>query len=132
MGLFSPSLTLGHLVQLVATEQADPQKIIEKSFEWEHSRGLELAKWLLALSSSILVAVSAATLSRQFNFETKFFGFSVVYFVVALATIFGASGVITVWRSYVLHKRYIEISTLLASLVAIKPFLVRLKRQGLI
>lgn len=132
MGIFSPTLTLGHLVQLVATDQSDPHKIVEKSFEWEHSRSLELAKWLLALSSSILVAVSAATLSKQFSVDTKIFGLSVVYLVIALATVFAASGVLTIWRSYILHKRYMEVSALLASLVVIKPFLVRLKRQGLI
>ncbi len=132
MGIFSPTLTLGHLVQLVAANQDDPQKIVEKSFEWEHTRSLEMAKWLLALSSSILVAISAATLSRQFNIEAKFFGVSIIQIVLGLATLFGVSGILTILRSYVLHQRYVETSALLAGLIEIRPFLVRLKKQGLI
>lgn len=137
MALIPPALSIGHLIDLVASSQDDPQKVLEKSFEWEHSRAVELAKWLLTLSSSIFVALAAILFSKQLQSDVwirNVFGydFSALYIVAVIATLVGIFGVAALISSYLLQRRYIETSALLARILEVKTFMVRLRRDGLI
>ena len=124
-----PTLQIRHLLQLVASGHPDPHKILEKSFQWEHERRMELAKWLLALSSALLAAVVAATLSRGFRSRTQLFDLPYTYWLMGAAGVLAASGVIIFFRAQVLHRRYVLLSALLARIVELQPFLKRMVRE---
>lgn len=124
-----PILKLRHLLKLVASGHPNPQAVLEKSFQWEHERRMELAKWLLALSSALLAAVVAATLSRGFRFRAGFLDVPYTYWLMGVSGVLAAVGVITFFRAQVLHRRYMLVSALLAQLMEIQPFLRRLARE---
>lgn len=124
-----PILKVRHLMRLVASGNANPQAVLEKSFQWEHERRMELAKWLLAVSSALLAAVVAATLSRGFRIRAGFMDLPYTYWLMGGAGLLAAAGVIIFLRAQVLHRRYVLISALLAELEGIRPFLKRLARE---
>lgn len=126
------ALKLRDLLHLVAASANDPQKVVEKAFEWDHARRLEVAKWLLTLASSLVVALAAAMASKQFNADTKILGFNYIYWLFSLASFFAISGLLAFWRAKVLHKRLLASATLVGRLMEIQPFLRRLARDGLL
>lgn len=124
-----PTLKLRHLLQLVASGHANPQAILEKSFQWEHERRMELAKWLLAFSTALVAAVVAATLTRGFRVRALFLNLPYSYWLMAAAGVFAMAGVIIFLRAQVLHRRYVLISALVCELMDIQPFLRRMARE---
>lgn len=135
MGIASPVLSLGHLIDLVASAQDDPQKILEKSFDWEHARAVEFAKWLLTMSSSVFVAIAAIMFSRQFQstaVEIQQIEIPVINLVAVIATILGLLGVWALVSAKMLQKRYIETSALLAKILETKEFWIKLRKSGAI
>lgn len=124
-----PVLKVRHLMKLVASGHSNPQAILEKAFQWEHERRMELAKWLMAIASGLLAAVAAATLSRGFRFRTGLLNLPVTYWFMGLAGLLAAFGIIVFIRAQVLHRRYVLVSGLLAQLQDIQPFLKRLARE---
>lgn len=52
------STRISDLFRLVANDAVDPHKAVEKSYEWEHSRALEVGKWSLAGATALIAAVA--------------------------------------------------------------------------
>ena len=123
-------LKLRHLIQLVAGGGTDLQKVLEKSFEWEHARQLELGKWLLAVASSLTVVVAAALASKQFDANAGAFGFTYSQIAFTASGFFTFAGLAAFYRARAIHKRFLLTSSVLATLVEIQPFLQRLRREG--
>lgn len=137
MKLFPTVLSIGHLIDLVASDQDDPQKVLEKSFDWEHGRAVEVAKWLLALSSSIFAGLAAISFSKQFQADVWIYvGFkyqiNALYVLIFIAVIVALIGIAALVSAHFLQRRYIESSALLARISEIKPFMMRLRREGLV
>lgn len=125
-------LRIRHLLELVASGIEDPYKIIEKSFEWDHSRRLELAKWLLALCSSVVAAVAISVLAFRQSGQEPFAHIKVLYALSAVAGLSLGAGAVFFWRARVVHHRLIFVSSLLARLMEIQTFLKRLRSAGLL
>lgn len=125
-------LRLIHLLQLASSGVADPQKVLEKSFEWEHARRLEIAKWLLAISSGLAAVIAAAFLSRQSTDGWKLLGISATIWLPAASGVSGISGMLVFTRARAMHRRFVVISNLLADVMELRPFLQKLRRDGLL
>src|SRR3990167_8454776 len=110
-------LNLSHLLQLVASGVSEPHKVLEKSFEWEHARELELSKWSLALGASLLVAMAAASLSKQFDRDSAILGVKFLYIGAGTAAFFVVLGLGTFYRARFIHRRYFLAAALLGRLV---------------
>lgn len=120
------TLRLRHLMQAVASDVDDIQKLVEKSFEWEHSRHLELGKWMLAASSAIIAVIASGIIVRK---DAPIF---IVGVIAAASGIFMVLGIGYIWLAASISRRYVVTSSLISTLLEIKPFLQKLKYEGLL
>lgn len=120
------------LMRLVANDAADPHKAIEKTFEWKHSRALEVGKWSLAGCTALLAAVAAgllkepsstgATASKAIATATEGFWVAAALGVAGVLFALGVSSLLLAGR---LERKYYLTLALVAKLVEIRPFLKR-------
>jgi F0F1-type ATP synthase assembly protein I len=120
------AFSLKDLMQLVASDAEDPHKILEKEFEWRHSRRIEIGKWLLTLTSSIVVAIAVAILSDKF--ATAAAGYLYISLVIAIVS--GVSGIVMLLRAYIIGRAYVRAAALLGDFIKLRPFLKRLRLEG--
>lgn len=125
-------LRIRHLLELVASGITEPYKVVEKSFEWDHSRRLEVAKWSLALCSSVVVAIAASILAFRQTGQDPLANVLLVYGLFIAAGIFAGLGAVFFWRARVMHQRLIFAASLVARLMEIQTFLKRLRTAGLL
>lgn len=53
-------LKVQDIIDIVLSDVPDPADRIEKLFEWQHDRSIEVAKWLLGAGASLAVAIGVA------------------------------------------------------------------------
>lgn len=121
------SLKIRDLFDLVSSEVSNPDKHIEKVFDWVHGRRLELAKWLLAVS----LAVSAPVLLAYFKGDlTGTISPWWVIVAVFLAVLLAVSGLVVLLRTGRLHRTYLVTQSLLGRIQQIAPFISRYREEG--
>ena len=111
------SLKIADLIDLVASDHEDIQKLIDKAYEWEHTRKLEAGKWFLATGTAALIG--ALTLLAKEHPPAALYVYALsasgAFAVLAGATAFSIAGSVS--------ARLARVSTLIRRLQEVQPFL---------
>lgn len=112
-------------MRIAEDETCDCQALVYKIYEWEHSRRLEVGKWLLA--------VAAALVATVITLAAKGEPAPLPYYVLPVATL-GAglaamSGIVTIWSARVISVNLARTTALVARFVAIRTFLSRVRKD---
>jgi hypothetical protein len=135
------------LISLVANEAADSHKILEKWFDWQHSRALEVAKWSLAAASGLIAAVFVASAKQAQPAAPSLPGLAapgapdgwhavlvlIANWSMAIALVAGVLlviGVTAMQSAKKTQREYVVAQGLLARLKTIAPFLKRASEQS--
>lgn len=116
-------LSIREIMDLAATDVAEPEKRLEKIFDWETTRSMETAKWSLGLSAAVFVAVLVAFFKGDVSSPMVQLP---IGFVASVLT--GTYGWYKLYRMRRSHRQYVDALTLLKRLQSIAPF-IRLYRQ---
>lgn len=122
--LWAPRLRLLDVIHLVESNGADPYAFIVKVAEWEHQRRLEFGKWLLATAAGALIA-----LFTLLGKDTSPPHFTILILESGAAVAF-TTGLFTMFWAGSAAARTSRLSVFAARLVAIRPFLELLRREG--
>jgi hypothetical protein len=125
---------LRDLITLVAHEGQDGHKALEKTFDWQHARALEVGKWSLAAASGLVAAVVVVGLRRgaeaastpatlQFGAVALDLAWLWSALIALLAGVLVFIGVAAFRSAARTQARYILAQSLLARLQEIRPFL---------
>jgi hypothetical protein len=90
------------LMRLVAQDE-DALKVLEKSYEWQHSRWIELGKWLLATGAGTFIAVFGIY-ARDKSPPIFMTGIIILGSILAIA-----GGLLSIWRASHIAARYARI-----------------------
>src|SRR3954470_322531 len=120
----SKFLLLADLLRLVASNDSGLEGAVEKTYEWEHSRGLEVSKWLLATGSA-LFAAAVAFWAKDNPPPTI-----VISGLAAFAVLLACFGFGAIWQLRTIAVRYARTRAICCELKAIQPFLSRLREDG--
>lgn len=118
-------LQLVDLMRLVATD-AEPHKVLEKAYDWEHARWLEVGKWFLATGAAALIA-----LVTLFSKDTPPSRFATITLSVA-ATLMILIGSAAFWRVRYITARYAKVRTIAGELGEVRAFLQLLRKRGML
>lgn len=124
---------LSDLITLVAHEGQDGYKVLEKTFDWQHARALEVGKWSLAAASGLIAVVVVAlrqgseTASSHsalrwgvLSFDTAWLWTGLIALLAGVLVFIGVAAFRSAART---QTRYILAQSLLARLQEIRPFL---------
>jgi hypothetical protein len=118
-------LQLVDLMRLVATD-TEPHAVLEKAYEWEHARWLEVGKWFLATGAAGPIAL--ATLFSGAGQPATI----VVIALSVVSTLAILSGLGAFWRARLISARYARVLAIAGELSEVKPFLQKLRKDGLL
>lgn len=118
-------LQLVDLMRLVAMD-TEPHKVLEKAYDWEHARWLEVGKWFLATGAASMIAL--ATLFAKAEPPPR-----IVVLSLSIASTFAILvGLGAFWRARYISARYARIRAIAGELSDVKAFLQLLRRKGLL
>jgi hypothetical protein len=120
----SKSLSLADLMKLVAIDDSGLEGAVEKTYDWEHSRRLEVGKWLLASGSAVFAA--AVALWAKDNPPPTLLTSG----LAALAGLMVCFGFGAIGQARTIAARYARTRAICYELKAVRPFLVRLRKEG--
>jgi hypothetical protein len=118
-------LQLVDLMRLVATD-AEPHKVLEKAYDWEHTRRLEVGKWFLATGAAALITIASLFARPDPPPLIAIFILSVT------STLTIIIGLAAFWRARFISARYSRIRAITGELVEVKQFLQLLRAKGLL
>jgi hypothetical protein len=116
------SLVLADIIDLVANEDGDVQKVIEKTYDWEHTRKLEAGKWLLATGTAAIIGV-VTLLSKE-----KVPPAPLLFLLSAGGAAAIVSGFLALAMASTMAGRLARVTSLAFRLQEVRPFL-RLLRE---
>ena len=116
-------LAIADIMDLVANESGDVQKVIEKAYDWEHTRKLEAGKWLLATGTAALIGVVTLVSKTPPTAPVLLISLAAGG---AAAIVFGF---VALWRAGTMSARLARVTALAYRLDEIKPFLRLLRDQ---
>jgi hypothetical protein len=120
-------LSIEDLINLVASGVPDPVSRIERVFEWDHSRRIEVVKWLLAASIALFIPVVVAYLKGDIiSVRSSWWMFALLFCSVLLAVL----GLGLLYRTRRIHRSYVFTLSLLGELQKISTFLQRYREEG--
>lgn len=118
-------LQLVDLMRLVVVD-TEPHKVIEKTYDWEHSRRLEIGKWFLATGAAGFFALASL-------FAKPGSPPLIVIATLSVASTFAIIiGLGAFWRARYISARYARIRVITGELNEVKAFLQLLCRKGLL
>lgn len=118
------NLNVGDLIAIVAADAPDVEKRLEKVFEWQHSRDLEIVKWLLTVSGALAVPMIVSVFKEEMKAPRWEIGAA-----FALAVILGGVAAMRLWEMGRLQSDYLASMTLVSRLVSIRTFLIRTRAE---
>lgn len=131
------------LIRLVANDADDPHKAVEKGFEWEHARALEIGKWSLAGATALLAAVATGILRQPITDNMTATTTEVAkqaasaastaqLIVIALvgAGVLLAYGAGSLWFAGRIQRNYLLTLVLLAKMIELRPFLKKSESEA--
>lgn len=121
----SSGLLIADLMRLVEQEGADFESVLQKAFEWDHQRRLELAKWCLATSATLIVGTVALV-----GNSTPQGGVIIAAGLLAGVSLF--SGTAMFWTARTVATRYVRSVALAQRMTEIRLFLRLLRTRGLL
>ena len=117
-------LKIADLMRLVAREGNDFGKVIEKAYEWEHCRRLEIGKWSLASAAAIVAGALTLMTKGQPQNQAIVPGAGII---AGLLFSFGLAAIISA-RS--IAKRYSRTLELAQRMAESRPFFRLLQQKG--
>ena len=117
-------MKIRELLDLVASNAPEPEKRVEKIYDWRHTRLLEIAKWALGLSAALAVALVVSTVKDELHVG-RLIRASVVGIDVCLAVV----GIIALLRGERMQKEYAAALGLLARLTPFRDLITRYRRN---
>jgi hypothetical protein len=118
------NLQLSHIVDLVLHETAEPEKRLEKLFDWYVQRWLEIAKWLLGIAATITAALIVALVTKPDVISRVTIGFTLFSAIVSALAGFGA-----ILVAYHANTHFVVSLSLLGRLQKVKPFLIKYRQS---
>lgn len=130
------STRISDLFRLVANDAVDPHKAVEKSYEWEHARALEVGKWSLAGATALLAAVATGILRQSGGVPSADLAASSAQAVgntmsmwaiasLAAAGLLLVVGVSSLLLASQIERRFVLTLALVAKMVELRSFLKR-------
>jgi hypothetical protein len=117
-------VALRELIDIVVADVPEPEKRLEKVFDWETSRNLEVAKWVLGASAAVFAAVLVAYLKGEITKPSWHLPAGL------LASVLTATyGLYRLRQMRAAHRQFIASMTLLSELLRIAPFLKKYRGQ---
>jgi hypothetical protein len=123
----SSAISLLDLLELAARENGGASSVMQKTFDWRHSRGLEAGKWYLGFGLGLIGATVAVVAKSPLIVPTVALMAS-----MAIATLLCAYGLLSIWRLRQLDRQFARMSSLLADLEELRPFLQLLRKEGIL
>lgn len=117
-------LSLGELIDLTVADVPDVEVRLEKLFEWHIARSTEIAKWVLGLAASLLIAFLAALFSEKVKVKP----YQTILWCVG-AALTGAYGIVLLWRTKKVSRQFVAALRLACELRGIRQFLVYSRQQ---
>jgi len=80
-------LTIADIRMLANSVQDSPESRVQKIFDWQYEQEMSIARWILAFSASLLVALSVAAAQEKIEMaglNLLFFCAPVVLFFIGL------------------------------------------------
>src|SRR4051812_13309823 len=118
-------MRIRELLDLAESNAVEPEKRIEKVFEWRHTRMLEIAKWLLGAGAALALALAASLLKDELKV-----GRGIQPTLVALIAFAFVTGFLTLARGARLQREYTAALSLFARLTAMKALIQRYRQSG--
>jgi hypothetical protein len=118
-------MQIRELLDLTESNALEPEKRVEKVFEWRHTRMLEVAKWALSASAALAVALVASILKDELKV-----GRIGQALLLALVVFFFVSGFLTLLRGSRLQREYTAALSLLARLTLMRALIQRYRQSG--
>lgn len=118
------NIAIRELIDLVAAEVQEPEKRLEKVFDWEASRSAEIVKWVLGASAAVFVAVLVAYFKGDVS-NPKWhlpIGFTLAGFTATY-------GLVRLHQMRKAHREFVAALLLLAELRRIAPFIRRYRAK---
>lgn len=113
------------LLDLTESNTPEPEKRVEKVFEWRHTRVLELGKWALSAAAALALALVASLLKDELKIGRIGEGV-----LLALVAFFFVSGFLTLLRGNRLQQEYTAALSLLARLATMRTLIQRYRQAG--
>jgi len=113
-------IRISDLIDLVHAEAAEPEKRLEKMFEWQIQRQLEIAKWVLGAAASLGVGVVIASTSSSAKLTTTHWILAGVAIVIL-----GSFGAFQFVRCRQFSECYLSSIVVLGHLAKLRPFISR-------
>jgi hypothetical protein len=115
---------ISELIDLVASDVAEAEKRLEKVYDWEAARSLEVVKWVLGFAAALFVAVLVAFFREEITRSGWELPFGVLTSLLTATYAF-----YRLFRLRRMQTQYLTAILLLAELQRIGPF-VRAYRHG--
>jgi hypothetical protein len=122
-------LTIRDLIDLVASGVPNPESRLERVYDWEHARRLELVKWLLASSIALFapVVIALAKSDSTTDGSGRTWWLTVTLFLAVCIAFAGALVVAHTKRRY---RSYLAAQALLGEIRKVAPFLERYRQKS--
>jgi len=117
-------MRIRELLDLVESNAPEPEKRIEKIFDWRHARLLETAKWALGLSATLAVALAVSTVKNELQV-----GKGIRAFVVGVVVFAAVSGTIALMRGERVQRDYAAALALVARLTTFRELIRRYRQK---
>ena len=113
------------IIDIVASDVPDPEKKVEKLFDWRYGREIEMVKFLFGTGISFLIALGVAVVKDGANISAG----QIEGGVAASAVLFGYG----TYKLFTLNrqgKEYLAALRLLADIKRIQQFVIRYRRAA--
>lgn len=116
---------LRELIDLVAADVAEPEKRLEKVYDWESNRSLEVVKWVLGFSGALFVAVVVALFQRYIKADSWQFPVG-----VATSLLTTTYGLYRLTRLRRMQQQFLTALVLLSEFRKIAPFIRAYRKKS--
>jgi hypothetical protein len=117
-------MPIREIIDMVISDVADPDERLEKMFDWEHERNIEVIKWILGASAAIFVAVLAAF----FKGDVKAPAWQLPAGLIS-SLLSGTYGLYRLRQMRKSYRNYVGALRLLSEFKRIETFLKRYRRR---
>ncbi len=111
------------LLDLVESNAPEPEKRVEKTFDWRHERLLEVAKWALGAAGALAATLVTSEIKAEFKV-----GVAIQVALLGFSIFAAVSGIVAFVRGARLQRNYAASLSLLARLTEFRELIRRYRR----
>jgi hypothetical protein len=116
-------VSINDIADLVVSDVPDPDKRIEKMFDWHFARDIEITRWVLGVAAT----VGAALLVAVFKAEISPNWWQALL-LLAIALVTATYGLFRLFRARSIHRQFVVALRIHSSLRQVRPFLIRYRQ----